>query len=207
VPTILFSSPRFIGPIIPDISIEEIEYSHAFVTVHPCELGTEISDHMVLRPKQITMRVAWSDSTRRPNQTGGTNGIIKVIYKALLALQARREPFNVSTGKKLYVNMVFESLVVTTDEKSEFILSCVAGLREVLITNTQLGEIIPNTQPNTQSDPAQTGSPNNPGQFQPIDQDLSNNQSILFTQNGGISNNVSPSLGSIPGVGFGGGLN
>lgn len=191
MPSALIRSRRFIGAVIPDCVLEEVEVSPAHITTHPCELGSEISDHMILAPKQVTMRVAWSDCTHQ------TDGFIFLVYKTLVALQALRQPFNVSTGKKLYRNMVFESLVVTTDETSEFILSCICGLKEVIITSTSGGG-------GSQADAAQTGPMLNGGLIQPQNQGAGNNSADQFRQFGGLSNNTSPSLGSIPGIGFGG---
>jgi hypothetical protein len=188
MPNVFLSSPRFIGQIIPDITIEEIAASPALVTKHPYELGTEISDHMVLRNKVVTMRVAWSDSTH------ATDGFVRLVWQALLALQATREPFDVSTGKKLYPNMVIESIIETTDEKSEFILSVIATLSEVLITFTDFAAI--------PGDPAQSGAVTTGGIRQLQDRGPGSNLAPQYSQFGGLSNNTVPSVGSIPGIGF-----
>lgn len=58
------------------------------------------------------------------------------IYDKLIALQASCVPFTVYTGKRIYPNMLFRSLSVTTDLKTENVLMLTATCREILIVNT-----------------------------------------------------------------------
>lgn len=139
---------RSIGTIIPEVVVEEIHRDQLIVTEHPVEHGATISDHAFKRPSQIEMRCAWSDST------AGSEGHVQEVYQELLDLQLQREPFDVSTGKRLYSNMLIDSLGVTTDEKSEHALMVVVGLKEVIIVNTETTGVPLKSQAN----PASTGS-------------------------------------------------
>ncbi|EFA3718335.1 hypothetical protein C6S90_004881, partial [Escherichia coli] len=55
----------------------------------------------------------------------------------LLNLQRDRIPFDVTTGKRIYNNMLIKTLEVTTDKSSENVLLATITLREVIITSTQ----------------------------------------------------------------------
>lgn len=78
--------------------------------------------------------------------TGNAPNQIKDLYQKLLKLQEDRIPFDVSTGKRNYVNMLVRSLQVTTDKTSENTLMVVASLRQVILVSTK---------PITQSAPAE----------------------------------------------------
>ncbi len=123
---------RSIGPLLPDVVIEEVHRDELIITDHPVERGAAVSDHAFKRPSEIEIRCGWSNSSAR------SEGYVKEVYEEFLALQAEREPFDVSTGKRAYQNMLVRSLAVTTDEKSEHALMVVAGLREVIIVETQM---------------------------------------------------------------------
>lgn len=121
---------RAIGSIIPDVVIEEGHQDTLTITQHPVETGAAISDHAFKNPAELEMRIGFSDST------AGAVGASQEAYQELLVLQATREPFNVSTGKRQYTEMLIASLSVTTDQKSEHALNCVVGLRQVIRTST-----------------------------------------------------------------------
>ena len=61
----------------------------------------------------------------------------KEIYQQILDLQASRVPFDVTTGKRQYSNMLIRAIDVTTDRTSENVLMCVLTLREVIISQTE----------------------------------------------------------------------
>lgn len=125
------SGTRSIGFIVPDVVTQEINRDTLIVTDHPVEIGAAISDHAFMAPFVVEMRCGWSDST------AGVVGYIDAIYAELQALQQAREPFNVTTGKRAYSNMLISDLLVTTDEHSENTLMVIARLRQVIITSTQ----------------------------------------------------------------------
>ena len=123
--------PRSIGTLIPDVVIEEMHRDELQITIHPVETGNPITDHSFKMPATVEMRCAWSDSSAQ------AAGYVQEVYQQFLQLQASREPFNVSTVKRQYENMLVRSLMVKTDETSEFALMCVAILQEVILTGVQ----------------------------------------------------------------------
>ncbi|MGO4738654.1 phage baseplate protein [Bosea sp. 2KB_26] len=145
---LITSGTRQIGTLMPDVVIREINKDELVVTDHPVERGAAISDHAFMRPSEIEMQVAWSDST------AGYVGYCRDVYEQFLALQKKREPFNVSTGKRSYKNMLVSSLAVSTDEKTENILLVSVRLREVIMVSTQTT----GSPKSVQANPAKTGA-------------------------------------------------
>jgi hypothetical protein len=133
-PMVLLSgNPRMIGTIIPNVTLEEVNVDNMTITDHPVETGAQISDHAFMLPAEVQMTCGWSNSTAKDETYART------VYQALLALQRSRQPFNVSTGKRQYRNMLIRTLMVTTNAESENTLMVIASLRQVLITSTDGG--------------------------------------------------------------------
>ena len=130
---LIYSNVRQIDTIIPDVVVEEQHHDGSFITLHPVETGAPISDHAYRLPAEVEMRCGWSDSNHQEP------GFVQQVYDELLALKNLYEPFNVSTGKRLYQNMLIKDLAVTTDDKYEFALNCIVGLREIIIASTSGG--------------------------------------------------------------------
>lgn len=128
---LLITPQRSIGTIFPDVTLQEIGRDDMVVTDHPVEMGAPISDHAFKRPVAVELRYAWS------NSTAGFEGYVQEVYEALLALQNSREPFEISTGKRLYSNMLITSLTQYTDPENEFGLLVACECREVIIAETQ----------------------------------------------------------------------
>jgi hypothetical protein len=147
--SVLLRRSRSIGDIIPGVVIEETQIDQLAITEHPVEIGAPVSDHAYRRPAEVIMKCGWSNSS--PLTIGGfsipfiSQGLASSVmslgekdfvtetYAMLQKLQASREPFNVTTGKRLYKNMLIESLAVTTDETTENALMVVCKMREVII--------------------------------------------------------------------------
>jgi hypothetical protein len=121
--------PRFIDTIIPDVTIEEIHHDELITTDHPVEIGAAITDHAFKRPAELEMRVGFSNSTAQ------AEGYVQAVYQALLDLQSSRIPFNVSTGKRLYSNMLIRNISVTTTQETEFVLAVTVDMKEILLTS------------------------------------------------------------------------
>ncbi|HWI02397.1 MAG TPA: hypothetical protein VNT52_00965 [Acidimicrobiales bacterium] len=151
---------RKIGAFSATVTIEEIATDDLEITRHPVQQGAEISDHAFLKPAFLQMRFACDDSERPLSET----------YDALLKLQASREPFDVVTGKRIYRNMLFASLMNTTDRESENVLAVSAELREVIIVRSQIATVPPRAR---QKNPGATGGTDNAGakKAQPSDKE------------------------------------
>ena len=156
VPYALISSPaRYIGTIVADVTVREVHTDESTITVHPVETGTPISDHVFDNPQLIEISCGFSDST------AGYVGYVQTVYQEFLALKATRQPFEVSTGKRLYENMLFGNLTIVTDDTSENTLMVTARLQQVIITDTN-GGASSGTQAQ-QANPAATAPESNVG--------------------------------------------
>ncbi|MBF7994096.1 phage baseplate protein [Rahnella laticis] len=142
--SVLFNQrSRKIGLIIPDVVVSEKHQDALEITEHPVEIGAPVSDHSYKRPAEVTMEMGFSGGgslldfadTSAIGISLGTSP--KEIYQQILDLQASRVPFDVTTGKRQYSNMLIRAIDVTTDRTSENVLTCVLTLREVIISQTQ----------------------------------------------------------------------
>lgn len=136
IESLLLGRRRQIAGIIPDVVIEEKHVDQLTITDHPVERGSVISDHAYMQPPEVTVRFAWSDSSSVLNQAlSGSifSGVqsLSEVYQKLLALQASCEPFDLSTGKREYQDMLLRSLAVETDASTEAALMAIASFRHV----------------------------------------------------------------------------
>jgi hypothetical protein len=152
---------RKIDTIIPDVTIEEHFSDRATVTLHPLAKNSPVSDHMFMLPRTVTMRVGWSNSNIVGGLVEAGTGLISGaaslsdtgsnvlglfteqrvigIYQKLLALQAKREPFTLITGKRTYdgqgtnaQKVVITELSVANDHHTEYALILECHMQEVL---------------------------------------------------------------------------
>jgi hypothetical protein len=157
--TAIFNPPRNLGGIAVQCTLDESHYDELVITDHPVEQGAAISDHAYKRPVEVVIRAGWSNSgipsvitnlievaaLFTPLSEGtefGANtspfNYADQVYQQLLTLQATREPFTIVTGKRTYGNMLFKSLHVTTDEKTENALFCTAVCKQVILVSTNV---------------------------------------------------------------------
>jgi hypothetical protein len=146
------SGRRSIGTLIPDIVVSETHHDHLTITKHPVELGSAIGDHCYMEPAVVEMQCGASNSTAQ------SEGYVQSVYAQFLALQAKRKPFDVTTGKRQYSNMLISDIIVTTDETREYVLDFTVRLEKVKIVSTQT-----TTDNSKQANPAGTASPTNSG--------------------------------------------
>ena len=176
--TAMFRNARMIGTIIPDVVVEETGTDDVVVTQHPVANNTPISDHKYKNPCTLTMRVGWSES---PAIMGGgagtvlgnisstansftTNQRTKAIYQQMQDLQNSPNPFQVTTGKRVYDNMVITSIAVTTEQHTEFTLLMTVTMQQIVIVTPQTVVAPPQS---AQSNPAATGGTTDNGSVQP----------------------------------------
>ena len=175
--SILFSANRSIGGIIPDLVVREQGNDDLEITQHPVETGAAITDHAFKRPASLSLEYGFSNSILStvsaqsllsgtlPSLSFGAQRA-RQVYEQLLTLQESRTPFQVVTGKRLYSNMLLESLGVMTDASSENILAVTATCREIIIVSTQTTTVAaPMSQ---QAMPATTAGTTDMGQVQPV---------------------------------------
>lgn len=141
--TLFQQQSRKIGMIIPSVVVSEKHSDMLEITEHPVEVGAAVVDHAYKKPSEVVMEVGFAgggsllDFASNLTATGLLGMSPQETYQEILDLQASRIPFDVVTGKRLYRNMLIRALEVTTEEKTENVLSAVLTLREVLISQTQ----------------------------------------------------------------------
>lgn len=139
---------RRISYLLPHVVVQEHHRDDLMITDHPVETGAAISDHAFKRPAEVEIQCGWSNSTI------GARGYVRLVYQQLLAIQAMREPFTLSTGKRSYSNMLLAGIAVTTDQKTEEVLMVTARAREIIIVYTQTTS----APASAQASPSQTQS-------------------------------------------------
>ncbi|MBL0320452.1 MAG: hypothetical protein IPP74_14350 [Alphaproteobacteria bacterium] len=128
--TVLFSTQitqRSIGPFTGYVCMEENSNDELEITQHPVQRGADITDHAYLKPATVSIRFIYT-----PNFTLTP---LDQMYQELLALQSSREPFTIVTGKRVYQNMLFRSLSVSTDVTKENILYVMGDFQQVILVD------------------------------------------------------------------------
>lgn len=135
--SVLLTPLRSLGGLYPDVVVEESHEDALQITEHPVEQGAAVNDHAYKKPVTVTIRGGVSDA-------GGDGERRSVeFYEKLLDLQARREPFDIMTGKRLYTHMLLESLSTVTDADNEHCLLFTAQCREVIMVSTRTVAVPP----------------------------------------------------------------
>lgn len=169
-------TPRSIGGIKLDVTIQETGIDEMTVTEHPVEQSAAISDHAFKKPARVVIRAGATNSHDVLGSAlgnllqGGSVGSaisgafnsasVIDIYKKLLALQASAKLFTVITGKRSYDNMLMVSLVQETDKRSENALMVTCAFQELILVQTS---VTPVGVPAAQADPASTQDVTNTG--------------------------------------------
>ncbi|MEB3790437.1 phage baseplate protein [Acinetobacter sp. IK40] len=133
---------RTIMGLFADVTVEEKHKDELKITEHPTEVGAAISDHAYKEPPEVTMKVGWSESTGTLNgflgeTILGGNTSLTIVYQTLLQLQDQALPLIISTGKRLYTNMLIKSLACTTDLQTENVLMIDITFKKVIMVSTQ----------------------------------------------------------------------
>lgn len=167
---------RSIASIVAHVTLEEVGTDELQITDHPVEQGAEITDHAYKKNPEVVIKCGWSNASLAgvidsvkglfSAITGGDafgSDYVSGVYNQLLALQQSRIPFDVSTGKRVYTNMLMRTLSVTTDPTSEYTLMVTATFRQVLIVSTAATTLPPRGD---QASPASTAETENSGDKQ-----------------------------------------
>ena len=142
---------RTIMGLFADVTLEEKHKDELEITEHPTEVGAPIADHAYKLPSELSIKVGWSESAGRLNGMVGDTilsedlGLV-AIYEALQTLQDQRVKLIVSTGKRLYTNMLIKSLECTTDPETENVLIIDMTLRKIMIVNTSETTVLVDNQ-------------------------------------------------------------
>ena len=185
--TAVFSPSRQIGPysapvtdvaaltpFTAQVTLEEVHNDELVITEHPVEYGASITDHAYKKPAELVLKLGWSNSgiqSAIQNLTGIFSGdqptdfnYANKIYKKLLYLQEIRIPFDVTTAKRKYSNMLIRHLSCSTEAATEHSLIITIMLRQILIAQTQ---VVTSTPANVQANPQSNAATTNVGVQQP----------------------------------------
>lgn len=141
--TLFHQHTRQIGVMIPSVVTSEIHTDTLTITEHPIEDGAVIADHAYKNPAELKMKVGFAGGGTLLDFAGSLTATSLLglspqeTYQQLLDLQAKCEPFNVTTGKRQYNNMLITTLSVTTDNASENVLFADLTLKEVILVQTK----------------------------------------------------------------------
>lgn len=160
VPVAVTLNPRYFGPITALMTIDERGTDKLTITKHPVAIGASITDHSYLEPAELQLRMMATNSAVENNINGqGTEDYCKNLYEKLRTLQASRVTFPIQTGKRLYQDMLIETLSLTTDEKSEHALMLQIGCKQIIKVYTSVVQAPVSSDPTVQTDPQQTAPP------------------------------------------------
>lgn len=162
---LLFVS-RKIGKFKATCTVRETCVDELEITQHPVEQGANITDHAYLKPSTVSINAVFA-----PLLTP-----LKEVYQNLLTLQASREPFDITTGKRTYKNMLFKSLSIVNDANTEFILEINADFQQILIVASQTATVPENSK---QANSQITGTATETGEKQVQQQRQSHLSSLL----------------------------
>lgn len=141
---------RMIGEIGVQVVITESSTDKLTITSQPVQQGASITDHAFKEPTTFSSTIYFKDNL---------NLSLSKVYQSLLDLQISRVPFNITTPKRIYSNMLLEVLGQTTDKSTENCLSISFTAREVILVPVTTVQV-PRTQQKT---PAKTGKTENAG--------------------------------------------
>ena len=195
VVTAIFRPARSIGPFSTQVTIEEHGIDELMITDHPVAQNAAITDHSYNRPPEVVIRCGFSNSSLASlvtdvagilnlfvNGSVGPLNYANQVYQQMLALQASRIPFSITTGKRTYKNMLMKSIAVETDKETENVLMVTCHCRGVILVQTQVTSVINSN--------GTTPTPVDPATTNPVTQ--------TGTQN--LNTNANPSLntGALP---------
>lgn len=124
--------------IIADAVIEEQHEDEMVMTEHPVEQGAAITDHAYKLPSVIGLEYAWSAGS--PQNTlkdvGDPLSFLKSIYQQILNLQVTRTLCTVTTGKRIYNNMLVQRVSESTARDTENSMILRVTMREIIIATT-----------------------------------------------------------------------
>lgn len=155
-------------------TLEEVMNDSVKKTENPVAANAPMTDHAYLMPSEVLIRCGWSNSSMDSLLgassalfNGGSVGAdyVSNVYSKLLALQQKREPFNLTTSLRQYSSMMITGLRVDRDPRTSSILLVTATLSQVLIAYTQVTTLPPR---DSQANPASTAGVQNTGVKVPV---------------------------------------
>ena len=123
------------GMIIADSVIEERYDDESIITENPVETGSVSNDHAYDLPQELELTYVWAAASP---QAAGQPSFLNDIYTLILALKVGKVLLTVSTGRRLYQNMLLKSISTISDKDTENILQLRLSLRQLILVSTQV---------------------------------------------------------------------
>lgn len=130
----LFGEDRTFGEITVDVVINETTNDSLVITKQPVQTGTPITDHAYKEPTVLSMRIRFNDNI-------GTS--LSDIYESLVALQYPPIPIDVVTPKRVYTDMLIQSLGNTTDKYTENVLAIDITFQQIILVDIAPVQVAP----------------------------------------------------------------
>ena len=160
-----------VAGIVIDATVSEQHTTSCDLTENPVEEGAKITDHVQLKPAELSIEGVITDTPLGYAVIGNIQNLIRSVstifggssrsldaYNELIKLQQSRKPFTVLTGLKRYKNMIITELSVPRTAQTGKSLQFKATMKEIRIVKSQT-----TTAPAT-STPALAGATRNAGQ-------------------------------------------
>lgn len=122
------------GMIVADSVIEERYDDETIITQNWVETGSVSNDHAYDLPQELDVTYVWSAASP---QAAGQMSFLNAMYTQLLALKVGKVLLTVSTGRRLYSNMLIKSLSTISDKDTENILQVRISLSQLILVSTQ----------------------------------------------------------------------
>jgi hypothetical protein len=138
-----------VAGIVIDATVSE-DHSHSCdLTENPVEEGAKITDHVQLKPAELTIEGVITDTPLGFAVIGNIQNLIRSVstifgassrsldaFDELLALQKSRRPFTVLTGLKRYQNMILTDLSIPRTIQTGKALHFKAVMKEIRIVKS-----------------------------------------------------------------------
>lgn len=130
-----------IGDLLVDASLSESHQREAEITEFPVEAGSDITDNVVIKPTEVTVRGLVSDSPLADAVRAARASISTTPREdaraRLEAIFEARQPVTIATELKTYDNMVMQSLTVDLERDSGFALPFTAVFRQIIVATNK----------------------------------------------------------------------
>ena len=149
-----------------DAMVTETHHTTATLTEYPIESGVSISDHVVVKPDEVTCECVVGPAPIYMGVLSAFSGSpVFSSYDTLWSMMTLGAPVSIVTGIRVYRNMIIEDLTVTRNAQNgqalEFTLKAKRA-KIVMVTKVQSGILIA-------QEPVKTAGPSTAYKFAPKD--------------------------------------
>lgn len=133
-----------IGTLEIDAVVEDTLSLSSETTDHPVERGSEITDHIIKRPKMLLVRGFIGGGTMGGSLLFGDRK--QDAYESLLEIYDTSQPVDVVTGLDVYPNMVMVSTTLPRNAQNATILEFTAEFKQIRMVNSERVDLSETTQ-------------------------------------------------------------